>query len=71
MPGPSIRTTVSLPNGEYEEICRIAAAQRVSAAWVLRDAVREYLARRYPLLEHGGSVAAGAVNTSRRKKKSA
>jgi predicted transcriptional regulator len=45
----SVRTTISLPADQYKELVRIAEDQHVSTAWVLRDAVRAYLAGRYPL----------------------
>ena len=40
----SVRTTVSIPKSDYGEIERIARDKRVSVAWVVREAVAEYLA---------------------------
>ncbi len=40
----TVRTTVTLPKPNYEEIERIAREKRVSVAWVVREAVIEYLA---------------------------
>ena len=39
----TIRTTVSLPGKDYTEIEKIAREKRVSVAWVVREAVAEYL----------------------------
>jgi hypothetical protein len=40
----STRITVTLPPEEYQEVVRISKAKRVSASWVVRDAVTKYLA---------------------------
>ena len=39
----SIRASISFPAKYYQEIERIAADNRVSVAWVVREAVIEYL----------------------------
>lgn len=41
----SVRTTVSIPSDQYTEIERIAMEKKVSVAWVVRDAVEQYLGR--------------------------
>jgi predicted transcriptional regulator len=46
----SARTTVSLPSEDYEELEKIAVKNRVSVAWVIREAVSHYLAEQVPLL---------------------
>ena len=43
------RLTVSLSNEDYEEITRIAQSKKVSAAWVVRNAVDQYLEEENPL----------------------
>jgi metal-responsive CopG/Arc/MetJ family transcriptional regulator len=48
----SIRVSVSFPREIYEMIERTAAEQRVSVAWVVREAVRRQLAERWPLLSY-------------------
>ena len=64
----SVRTTISLPAEQYRDIVRIARDQHVSTAWVLRDALRDYLAAQYPLFEpHRGADRVGAAA---KKKKS-
>ncbi len=45
----SIRTTVSVPRGIYEELEQLASRKNVSVAWVVRDAVRDYLENQNPL----------------------
>lgn len=42
----TIRASVSLPGTQYEELERIAQLNRVSVAWVVRDAVENYLSTR-------------------------
>jgi hypothetical protein len=37
------RVTVSLPQGDYNRLEEIACQKRVSVAWVIREAVTEYL----------------------------
>lgn len=43
------RVSVSLDSDDYAHLKRIAAERRVSLAWVVRDAVGEYIYRRSPL----------------------
>lgn len=40
---PTVRASVSFPKYDYGEIERIARDKRVSVAWVVREAVTEYL----------------------------
>jgi metal-responsive CopG/Arc/MetJ family transcriptional regulator len=44
------RASVSFPVEHYEELERIAESNKVSVAWVVRQAVEKYLVDRYPLL---------------------
>ena len=46
----TIRASVSLPGDQYANLEKLAQDQRVSVAWVVRDAVQEYLVRRLPSL---------------------
>lgn len=50
-PAPSEKTRLSItfPASDYKEMEQIAAKQRVSVAWVVRDAVADYLSARNPL----------------------
>jgi hypothetical protein len=48
------RITVTLPIKDYEHLCRIARTKKVSASWVVRDAVDKYLQSDIPLF--GGQV---------------
>ena len=47
----STRASVSFPSDVYQELERIAAAKKVSLAWVVRDAAEKYVADQWPLLE--------------------
>ena len=38
-----VRTTVSIPVADYEQLERIAIEKKVSVAWVVRDAIERYL----------------------------
>lgn len=53
----SIRVSVSFNADDYAEIKEIAQAKRVSVAWVVREAVTNYLDSRIPLLTRDGSGA--------------
>jgi hypothetical protein len=41
---------VSFPTDVYVELERIAAAKKVSLAWVVREAAEKYVADQWPLL---------------------
>jgi hypothetical protein len=47
--GGTIRTSVSFPESTHLELERLAAANKVSLAWIVRQAVEKYLAERWPL----------------------
>lgn len=47
----SARASVSFPPNIYEELERLAAAKKVSLAWVVREAAEKYVADQWPLLE--------------------
>ena len=52
--GPrTARLSVTLPTDHYSLLLEIARRRKVSAAWVIRDAVERYLADEWPLLERG------------------
>jgi hypothetical protein len=49
----TVRSTVSFPADQYDELERIAESHNVSVAWVVRAAVSKYLAEQWPLFpEH-------------------
>ena len=48
---PATRASVSFPTDVYAELERIAAAKKVSLAWVVREAAERYVADQWPLLE--------------------
>jgi hypothetical protein len=37
------RITVSIPPGDYDVILRMAKERKVSASWIVRDAVEKYI----------------------------
>jgi hypothetical protein len=37
------RITVTLPPEDYEEVVRLSKEKRVSASWIVRDAVAKYI----------------------------
>lgn len=43
------RASVSFPTELYAELERIAAAKKVSIAWVVREAAEKYVADQWPL----------------------
>ncbi|NJA90143.1 ribbon-helix-helix protein, CopG family [Rhodocyclus tenuis] len=43
------RASVTFPAGLYAELERIAEENKVSVAWVVRDAVEKYVEAQYPL----------------------
>lgn len=46
----TLRLSVSLPTELYEVLDQIASQNRVSLAWVLRDAAEKYVNDKWPLL---------------------
>lgn len=49
MPTQNHRISVSLPEGHYAALQRLAEEKRVSIAWVIREAVRQYVDMESPL----------------------
>lgn len=45
----TVRASISFSASDYADLESIAAAKRVSVAWVVRDAVEQYLAHQTPL----------------------
>lgn len=41
----TVRASISFPAGDYAELQRLAANMKVSLAWVVRQAIEEYLAK--------------------------
>ena len=46
----TVRTSISLPKEHYDILASLAEQNRVSVAWVVRDAVARYVEDRWPLL---------------------
>jgi metal-responsive CopG/Arc/MetJ family transcriptional regulator len=49
----SVRATISFPTGLYQTIEAIAKQKKVSLAWVVREAVEQYVGEKWPLLFRG------------------
>jgi len=45
----AVRATISFPPDVYETLEGIAKEKKVSLAWVVREAVEEYIADKWPL----------------------
>jgi hypothetical protein len=45
----TVRATISFPPDVYETLEGIAKEKKVSLAWVVREAVEEYIADKWPL----------------------
>jgi hypothetical protein len=45
-----VRTSVTVPIEDYRELESLARRKKVSVAWIVRDAVDQYLAGRRPPL---------------------
>lgn len=49
----SARASISFPPAVYEDLEKLAAAKKVSLAWVVREAAEKYVADQWPLFpEH-------------------
>ena len=49
----SVRASISFPEDQYQVLEKIAADNKVSLAWVVRDAIDGYLKSKWPLLAPG------------------
>lgn len=52
----TVRASISFPEEQYQVLERIAAENRVSLAWVVRDAIDGYLKAKWPLLPQGSDA---------------
>ncbi|MCW5668460.1 MAG: ribbon-helix-helix protein, CopG family [Hydrogenophaga sp.] len=50
MPERTVRASISFPEEQYQVLEKIAAENKVSLAWVVRDAIDGYLKSKWPLL---------------------
>ena len=57
---PRQRVSISLDAADHAQLKRIADERRVSLAWVVRDAVRDYIDRRAPLFRKTPPAARSA-----------
>jgi hypothetical protein len=49
----TVRASISFPEEQYHVLQRIAVENKVSLAWVVRDAIDGYLKAKWPLLPQG------------------
>lgn len=49
----TVRASICFPEEHYQVLERIAAENKVSLAWVVRDAINGYLKSRWSLLPQG------------------
>lgn len=56
MPERTVRASISFPEQQYQVLEKIAAENKVSLAWVVRDAIDGYLKSRWPLLSQGADA---------------
>jgi len=49
-PTKKSRASISFPPEVYSELEKLAAAKKVSLAWIVREATEKYLADQWPLL---------------------
>lgn len=47
----SVRASISFPPGMYQTLEEIARQKKVSLAWVVRDAVEQYVSDKWPLFK--------------------
>lgn len=52
----TVRASISFPEEQYQVLERIAAENKVSLAWVVRDAIDGYLKSKWPLLPQGNDA---------------
>ena len=52
----TVRASISFPEEQYHVLERIAVENKVSLAWVVRDAIDSYLKSKWPLLTQGTEV---------------
>lgn len=61
----TVRASISFPEDQYQVLEKIAVENKVSLAWVVRDAIDGYLKAKWPLLPQG-TDAEDAQQTSER-----
>jgi len=50
----AVRASISFPREAYQTLELIAKEKKVSLAWVVRDAVEQYIESKWPLLVNRG-----------------
>ena len=52
--GTAVRATISFPPELYETLGDIAKQNKVSLAWVVREAAEQYVGEKWPLFKRQG-----------------
>lgn len=52
----TVRASISFPEQQYLFLEKIAEENKVSLAWVVRDAIDSYLKSKWPLLPQGANA---------------
>ena len=52
----TVRASISFPEQQYQVLEKIAVENKVSLAWVVRDAIDGYLKSKWPLLNQGADA---------------
>ncbi len=47
----SVRASISFPHETYQTLEQIARQKKVSLAWVVRDAIDQYISDKWPLFK--------------------
>lgn len=55
-PERTVRASISFPEQQYQFLEKIAEENKVSLAWVVRDAIDSYLKSKWPLLPQGANA---------------
>ena len=50
----TVRASVSFPLDLYQTLADLAKSQKVSVAWIVRDAAEHYVKNQWPLLAEDG-----------------
>ena len=61
----TVRASISFPEQQYQVLEQIAAENKVSLAWVVRDAIDGYLKSRWPLLPQGADAEDASQRSNR------
>lgn len=61
----TVRASISFSEQQYQVLEKIAAENKVSLAWVVRDAIDGYLKSKWPLLPQGADAEDAQLRSNR------